>query len=383
MLSRIAQLEKFCFRTGIFSNLNRNKNSNEENHVIIGPYGHLLLNQIKNEWVNSNMNKFENNFLVSSIDLLNETEREKKFDRNYFSNSIDYAFSLKQAQVGLVNVFQGKNSFQDTKESNLITRHQSLDLTYLNGFHFYENESFFLNKENKLSTDPYSFWQRERKVWWTRYVNNPENIILEQNKNKSNDEPNNRSSESFIGYESDGISHLENLIHLDLKYDKTSNLYHLLSDELQNKFEHLIITKTTSEKILENILLDSVDFNQEKVVFNLNFCMAPFKATILYESDGTGKNKNGDLYEMAKDLKKMLYLNRINVNLMHVKSEEMLDNAYERLDELGIPYSIYLPPNIKKNGICMVRNRDTTISEQTHLSHIPKQFASILTALSF
>ena len=111
-MNKIVQLENFCLKTGILirSNIDNsplvnnkynryekhNKNLNKinvEQTVNFGPYGQLLLNQIKNEWLKSNLFKFENNFLVDSKNFafLNSLHNQNYFLSNYHLNHIvDY-----------------------------------------------------------------------------------------------------------------------------------------------------------------------------------------------------------------------------------------------------------------------------------------------------
>lgn len=115
---------------------------------------------------------------------------------------------------------------------------------------------------------------------------------------------------------------------------------------------------------------------KEKDTFKIDFRLAPYKACILYKDEN-------DLKKIAMDYRNLFYVkNKTSVLLMEIKDDD-LQEKYDRLDELGVPYSIYLPSAITKDGLCLVRNRDTSLSETTHLSLVLKQFASIQNALSF
>jgi glycyl-tRNA synthetase (class II) len=137
---------------------------------------------------------------------------------------------------------------------------------------------------------------------------------------------------------------------------------------------------------------------KEKIVFNLDYRLAPFKACVLFHSslkdESIKKNNNindlkrnlnlnDNLDSIANSLKKLFVLNQINVMLMDVANENDIESKYDSLDEMGVPYVVYLPSTIVKDGICFIRSRDTTLSEKTHLSLVVKQFSSISNALHF
>ena len=206
--------------------------------------------------------------------------------------------------------------------------------------------------------------------------------------------------------------------------------------------KHVVITQTTSHDVLKAILHDSFQHRvkrssdaNRKIVFRLDFRMAPFKACILFQptkisskindqanmsskqvdtvdpnsgdasKKGANNNKkkkppvpsaSGDLSandsklvakdnlsSIAIDLRKMLYMNQTRCMVMEIKNESELDVHYDQLDQMGVPYAIYLPNTIAKDGICLVRNRDTTLSEQMHISQLAKQFTAIANALSY
>lgn len=96
-MNRLAKIEKFCEKIGIFSRINSNS-------LTLGPYGYLLLNHIKTEWVRSNIAKYSNSYLIDNVDLV-----KQKFDLNPFVSSIKILFQEDKKQpIGLVNVFEEK-----------------------------------------------------------------------------------------------------------------------------------------------------------------------------------------------------------------------------------------------------------------------------------
>jgi len=250
-----------------------------------------------------------------------------------------------------------------------------------------------------MRSDPLAFWQRERKRWWVRMLSFPENVELRH----VNQEASGEDTDTFcLEYKAEEgeqeASQLEEIRHVTGLDDGKSFLKQLLNSDrpsenfLLRETSQMIITQTTCEKVLESVLLDSVQLRRDKsellnlvgkeeepmkrkVVFRLDYRLAPYKACIVYCGE------RGEA--AARDLKKMFYYNQIEVLLMSVKREEELDEKHEWLDELGVPYAIYLPQTLAKDGVCFVRNRETTLQEQLHISLIIEQFRAVSNALSF
>lgn len=344
-MNRLLKLEKFCEKTGIFC---------FKSHKF-GPYGYALKNQIKNEWLRFSLNKFSNNYLVENIDLLEK--KESNFDLKYFISKLAN-FGKKSHLVGLINTFDSAKP--DKNEPTLfigINNQTNLNAIYLN---------FDLE-------DHYSFWQHERLQWWSKIVNFPEHLMLDK-------------SDLIYHYDQTDI---KNKIE---KVTLVNNFENLLNFKNMEPIKNLIISETNCETILENILIDSVQFPddlklkenlgqyginvQDKIYFNLDFRLAPFKICLLYSSQ---------VRELAQDFKKIFYFKtKQNILLFELDDNEAdLEDKYDHIDLMGIPYSVYLPKSITKDGICKLRNRDTTVNEETHLNLVIQQFNSIVNALSF
>jgi glycyl-tRNA synthetase (class II) len=195
--------------------------------------------------------------------------------------------------------------------------------------------------------------------------------------------------------------------HIKYLSDQSENEEHLMSlfpmtgksatNFLLKQTKQIVITQTTCQNVLENILYDSVQYRRDKseiikelkpeakkkIVFRLDFKLAPFKACILYNSNSKNDDMESSFSKLAYDLKKMFLYNQINVILLKINSESELESKYDHLDEMGIPYSIYLPSNISENGTCFIRNRETTLIEHLNFGLVVKQFCAIAKALNY
>lgn len=402
-MSKTPDLLSFCQRIGIFNVCAKT------NRITYGPYGQLLLRQIKNQWLRANYNKFEHNFLIDS--QYNLMQKGHNFDSNSFVKGVSNVFKIQELPVGLLNVHKLKFPASETLTNNFLTKNiinnESNDLTHLNAFHFYNDDHFSgisTSDYNIMKNDPVAFWQRERKNWWVKILNCPENVERDDlsTKQDNTDEMNILYKAFDDNNNVTSISYLENIQHITGLEKNNERLRSFLnSDDPESNFllkdtTKLIITSTTCQHVLENVLIDSVQYRRNKaevllienfyekpkIVFRLDYKLAPFKACILY-STKENDDPNNSFYRQASDMKKILCYNQIDTLLMPVDGEEKIKETYDYLDEMGIPYTIYMPLTLTTDGICHIRNRETTLEEHLHISLIVDQFRAICNALCF
>lgn len=340
-MNRILKLNQLCAKIGI---LNQNE---------LGPYGNFLLNRIKSFWLARNVHKYDNHYLVESVDFT-----KKPNDLNFTSP----LGGSKTFPLGIINVFDGE--YSGTFTNRLIKRSSETNLT-----------AYYYNEVNSTRlSDPLVDWQNERMNWWSKLLNSPENLSIESPP---------QSSESNIVYKRDEDN-------LNMVIDSiTFTPGHVA----WGKKLDLVRTRTTAETIMEVALIDSFDdsadraelrdkFNlnlKHKVRLNLNYSICPFKLCIIYDE------KAASVRAMAHDLKSLLFAGHIHgVLVEHIADNPTeLEAKYDQLDQAGVPYAVYLPSSVTKDGICFVRNRDTSLSEKTHVSLVFKQFKAISDTAEF
>lgn len=71
--------------------------------------------------------------------------------------------------------------------------------------------------------------------------------------------------------------------------------------------------------------------------------------------------KTEELNQLALYLCKQLRANHISCVLLPNAHRDSLEQQWIHYDELGIPYNILLNENTLKNGVILLRNRDTTL----------------------
>ncbi len=394
-------LLEFCQKTGIFSSCAKT------NTATFGSYGQLLLKQIKKQWLRANLSKFRHNFLIDSTNNL--FQKNNGFNLDYFVSSISSAYDLNKLPIGLMNVhtsscYQTDPSCEWEHPPNklflnvALDKHESSKLLHLNAFHFYNNDSFVNATEiDIMKNDPLSFWQRERKNWWVKLFSFPEYVQLDHL--NPPDQLDHHIDKINICYKPDNqtSNYLESVQHItNLNKNSQAEFKRVFqttmrSNLLVKETSQMVITQTTAENVLEKILMDSVQYRRnkseviktmstpaekQKLVFRLDYKLAPYKACILY-------NMKNDNYKEARTIQDLFRYNQIDVFMMPVKTEMELNERHDHLDMMGVPYSIYLPPSLPTDGICFVRSRETTLQEHLHISLLVKQFVSISNALSF
>lgn len=68
-----------------------------------------------------------------------------------------------------------------------------------------------------------------------------------------------------------------------------------------------------------------------------------------------------ELQDLALYLCKLLKNQNIPTFLIPNSHKIDLDSLWKQFDEMGVPYNVYLNEESLKNGIILLRNRDTTL----------------------
>ena len=390
---RLEMLEKFCLRVGILvkSAPSASRTSADaDHHLSFGTYGHLLLMQIRNEWLRTNLFKFRNVHLVEGLDF--PTSRTT----TAATAALLPASSSAAATFGIANVSPqaaAQKASARFLDRPLLLQH-SRPFTLLNGYYFYTNSKPAYNPIGHFerTSGSFAFWLRERQNWWSRVLNSPENIFVEQQQNNDSRVATNqcqlmcKHSSAAEALELEQITTLTERSQIEAMFAPGDH-----GRQLGEQVRQLTVTRTSAERVLENILHDSVHVTESKdassFVFNLDYRLAPYKTCILLEaSDGDDDENDVNMRDIGNDMLKRLVAHSNSTYTERVasvsRSGDELQRTYAHMDELGVPYSIYLPATVTKDGLCSIRSRDTGIQEQTHISLVHEHFANISGVLS-
>lgn len=85
-----------------------------------------------------------------------------------------------------------------------------------------------------------------------------------------------------------------------------------------------------------------------------------------------------------KDLSRYitLILQNANISILNLEiniftQKDQLEQQYVNMDSIGVPYGITLEDETLKNGLMKLRNRDTTLCENIHISYVPHYLLKI------
>ena len=346
-------LLNLCKKIGLFK-------LDEKKRIFYGPYGQAILLEIKNLCLKSILNQNENVYLMDDlnsrldIDYFIETSLVSQFSSNNDNN--------KKKTFSLVNLNNqtDRNAFNDDPSSMVIpSKNFKHDLNFYN----FSMENYNQNDKLLLS------WIRKRKSFWARLFSMPENIEMKISSDDKNVKFVYKSPNGGVEKSLESIScfNYDQFINGAIKND-------VLVSKMSRRFERLTFIQTNSEFIFENLLDDSIRERvlSKKTVFHLDLRVCPYKACILVKPNAN---------DVSSDLLNFFLQSNINVFRHEFNDDSELDGLFDRFDELGIPFIIVLPDSINKDGICYLRNRETTIQEHLHFTHLVDQFKFLLNSI--
>ncbi|KAL5019210.1 hypothetical protein ScPMuIL_004932 [Solemya velum] len=98
-------------------------------------------------------------------------------------------------------------------------------------------------------------------------------------------------------------------------------------------------------------------------VLQLHSCLAPFHVSL-----ASSGSRTRELQEVWKYVTRELQGGYLQV--LHTQDGQSLETHFNRNDQLGIPFTVVVNDNTLDNGAVSVRNRDTTLKEQVHITQL-------------
>lgn len=133
---------------------------------------------------------------------------------------------------------------------------------------------------------------------------------------------------------------------------------------------HCITSTTNLFTMCLNMLCDAYDDfpfqGKKRCVFRFHRKIAPYK--IGFSISNANAKDTSDLNDLAVYLCRLL--RKAGFPVMFLPHFSSLESQYLHHDQLGIPYTILLKESTLKNGILYLRSRDTSLSEQVHVSNL-------------
>lgn len=164
-MNRITKLEELCSRIGIFKRC-------EKNQIEWGPYGCLLLNQIKSMWLSRNVHKYPNTYLVDS-----NQKRLDFFGTSLFRGGVWLDNNEQQQPLGLVSVTPGSRPNLSKSPHFLLKGIQTVTDLSVKRIDLVNTKTV---EKMPPTIDAGFYWQNERLNWWAKFLNSPENMSVEK-----------------------------------------------------------------------------------------------------------------------------------------------------------------------------------------------------------
>lgn len=173
-MNRVLKLEDLCSRIGIFRR--------GGDRIEWGPYGYLLLNQIKSMWLERILNNYPNMFLADSD--------PKRLD--YFKSSVlrgglwldnnngDSAHQQIKQQFGLASVTPDRAADKPGRKSPHVLFAGIQSVTELCAKRIDLTSSTKISTDLSTTIDAGTYWQNERVNWWSKFLNSPQNMSAEK-----------------------------------------------------------------------------------------------------------------------------------------------------------------------------------------------------------
>lgn len=163
-MNRIAKLEDFCARIGIFTR-------SPPGRIEWGAYGLMLLDQIKCVWTRRNLYKHMNSFLIDDGGGGGGCGAQEFF-RHSLANWTNDEMKSARSSLNLVNVRTGLSPSAEPGRPGRSV-HQLFD-----GLRSATDLSVH-RVDVRPRADAANYWQNERLNWWIRFLNSPENVSVE------------------------------------------------------------------------------------------------------------------------------------------------------------------------------------------------------------
>lgn len=316
----------------------------------IGPTGNLLKENLRQEWFYS---------MVINRDcsiFLNDNSFKNTF---HFAKEIcteKLPFGIAEVVEEQLNIYKDQISIKNNDFRSLIPYNREILIC-----------TMFIPPSNSIQI--FHQLQKQRKMWWRKFSANPGRYSLSDI--QIDKQSKNQSVEIHAKYE-----------WCDLPIEQinlfTSEHPYLSLRDLQAKdgrkiiSAHYIISQISLPTMIINTLCDAYDertfHNENKPLLRLHRKLAPYKISFAIPSTGGSEELN----DLALYLCKELRLHNISCLLLPTSLRNTLEYQWNQYDQLGVPYGILLNENTLKNGIALLRSRETTLKEQVHVAELVK-----------
>lgn len=218
------------------------------------------------------------------------------------------------------------------------------------------------------------FWVRHRLQWWRKFATGASNF----SSSDFQDECGTKGTRLYYSFPwgREPIETLQSLGDRELLETHQNNRAKLqCRDERKTVIPHVLSVSGNMDRGVLAYLFDSlqqlkkVDSKQrlhQRKVLKLHPSLAPVKVAL-----DMGRGPTLELRQVCEGLLQELLEEDIAVWPGYLETmQTSLEQLHSKYDEMGVLFTILLSDSTLENGLIQLRNRDTTIKEVMHISHI-------------
>ncbi|XP_067140530.1 DNA polymerase subunit gamma-2, mitochondrial [Centruroides vittatus] len=343
-----------------------------------GPLGTELYRNIVHEWWNSAV-KFANiPVFPSSLSIKEQANFSSLvYDtlQQYYKQTLEWVGG--KVPFGIANIrdyvntskIPDENAIIDYEEKEIVKAWTPQKWTSLNLFYICSPKKPFIWLDH---------WHKHRLNWWRKFIGCPSNLLVTDISQKEESK-----HELDIQYKFPwGIETVEKLTNLG------SSPMNLLKDKMgidcnikdgrKIIVPHVITCESSLDLAVMMYLLDAFQekerMDKRRQVMKLHFKLVPYKVVIASPASVGNATKVRDLTDYI-----MMELKKGGITVFpnpDLNTPASLEFQFARFDEMGIQYSVIINDNTLKTGIIGLRNRDTNLKEQVHVTEL-KDFLTL------
>jgi len=222
--------------------------------------------------------------------------------------------------------------------------------------------------------DDFTLLQKKRRHWWKSFLQQPELVkihnvpnpdsLMEQRIEVGSYVLGDSPLEVITMWKPDIFEKLEAEDNL-----KTSIMFKDLKNQEKTTWPCLITSRTTLEPAALFFLLDAFTSNDKFSSLFLHHSLAPYAVGVLVDNQSTQLKQLQDLRRLFT-----IKLNNLKISVLPAGAQWSMSQC----DARALPYLILLDDSTLENGVCCLRNRDTTLKEEVHVSDVVQRLFNVL-----
>jgi len=162
-----------------------------------------------------------------------------------------------------------------------------------------------------------------------------------------------------------------------MSLDENSDVDLTVRHQRKSVIPMVIRSELSLECAVVGLFSDALDTDSvhKKPVLRIHRKLAPYKC--IFAASSSDPTTAMELEQLAFYLTKQFRKSGISTACLPDCAKDTLPHQFQRNDEWGVPYTIVLTDNSLKSGIINLRNRDTTLMEEVHVSELSPYISQI------